>query len=244
MKSVGEVMAIGRTFEEALGKAMRSLENGRGGLGADGKDSFDEHKFDEHLAVPNEQRLFYIAEAFRRGRERRGAARAHAHRPVVPRAASSACVEVEQSLAGTHARRAHAPRTCARPSGTASPTCRSRTSPARPRRACARCARPLGVQADVQVGRHLRGRVRGLHAVLLQDVRGRGRGRPVATSRKAMILGAGPNRIGQGIEFDYCCVHAAYALHDLGYETDHGQLQPRDGLDRLRHVATASTSSR
>ena len=68
MKSVGEAMAIGRTFAEALGKAMRSLENGRGGLGADGKDAFDEHHFDERLAVPNENRIFYIAEAFRRGR--------------------------------------------------------------------------------------------------------------------------------------------------------------------------------
>ena len=62
-------MAIGRTFEEALGKAMRSLENGRAGLGADGKDRFEEHKFDEYLAVPNEERVFYIAEALRRGRE-------------------------------------------------------------------------------------------------------------------------------------------------------------------------------
>src|SRR5512139_710616 len=68
MKSVGEVMAIGRTFAEALGKAMRSLENGRGGLGADGKDSFDENHFDERLAVPNQDRMFYVAEAFRRGR--------------------------------------------------------------------------------------------------------------------------------------------------------------------------------
>src|SRR5512139_2718005 len=68
MKSVGEVMAMGRTFAEAFGKAMRSLENGRGGLGADGKDSFDENHFDERLAVPNQDRMFYVAEAFRRGR--------------------------------------------------------------------------------------------------------------------------------------------------------------------------------
>jgi len=68
MKSVGEVMAIGRTFEEALGKAMRSLENGRLGLGADGKDSICEHKFENMLSTPTEQRIFYIAEAFRRGK--------------------------------------------------------------------------------------------------------------------------------------------------------------------------------
>src|SRR5512136_1966360 len=67
MKSVGEAMAIGRTFAEALGKAFRSLETGRMGLGSDGKDAFDENKFDNHLATPNENRLFYIAEAFYRG---------------------------------------------------------------------------------------------------------------------------------------------------------------------------------
>ncbi len=68
MKSVGEAMAIGRTFSEALGKAFRSLENGRIGLGADGRDVFDEVKFDRGLTVPNENRMFYVADALWRGR--------------------------------------------------------------------------------------------------------------------------------------------------------------------------------
>ena len=59
-----------------------------------------------------------------------------------------------------------------------------------------------------------------------------------------MILGGGPNRIGQGIEFDYCCVHAALALREDGYETIMVNCNPGDRLDRLRHLATASTSSR
>lgn len=67
MKAVGEIMAIGRTFEEAFGKAMRSLENGRYGLGGDGKDSFDEDHFAELVGRPTEDRVFYVAEAFRRG---------------------------------------------------------------------------------------------------------------------------------------------------------------------------------
>ena len=67
MKAVGEIMAIGRTFEEALGKAMRSLENGRAGLGADGKDKFDTISFDEYVSLPTEDRIFFIAEALRRG---------------------------------------------------------------------------------------------------------------------------------------------------------------------------------
>jgi carbamoyl-phosphate synthase large subunit len=53
-----------------------------------------------------------------------------------------------------------------------------------------------------------------------------------------VILGGGPNRIGQGIEFDYCCCHAAFAL-DAGYESDHGQLQPGNRVDRLRHLRPA-----
>ena len=51
-----------------------------------------------------------------------------------------------------------------------------------------------------------------------------------------MILGGGPNRIGQGIEFDYCCVHAVFALREDGLRDDHGQLQPRDRQHRLRHL--------
>ena len=51
--------------------------------------------------------------------------------------------------------------------------------------------------------------------------------------KKVMILGGGPNRIGQGIEFDYCCVHAAFALKEDGFENHHGQLQPEIALHRL-----------
>ena len=57
--------------------------------------------------------------------------------------------------------------------------------------------------------------------------------------QKVVILGSGPNRIGQGIEFDYCCVHASFALREAGLRDDHGQLQPRDGVDRLRHQRPA-----
>ena len=61
MKSVGEVMAIGRTFEEALQKAMRSLELGHDGLGADGKDDFDESRFRELVSRPTPERIYYVA---------------------------------------------------------------------------------------------------------------------------------------------------------------------------------------
>ena len=59
------------------------------------------------------------------------------------------------------------------------------------------------------------------------------------TRPAVVILGSGPNRIGQGVEFDYCCVHAAFALHRRRLRDRHGQLQPRDRLDRLRHQRPA-----
>ena len=65
-----------------------------------------------------------------------------------------------------------------------------------------------------------------------------------AGKQRIMILGGGPNRIGQGIEFDYCCCQAAFALRADGYRVDHGQLEPGDGQHRLRHLATACSSSR
>jgi hypothetical protein len=60
----------------------------------------------------------------------------------------------------------------------------------------------------------------------------------VSDREKVVILGGGPNRIGQGIEFDYCCCHAAFALR-RGLRDDHGQLQPGNRVDRLRHLRPA-----
>ena len=116
------------------------------------------------------------------------------------------------------ARRSIAPAICG-PSGWASPTTSWPTSGAPPgRRRPARAARP-GRAGDVQDRRHLRGRVRGLHPLPLLDLRGGGRGPTLRPRDRVVILGSGPNRIGQGIEFDYCCVHASMALRDAGYET-------------------------
>ena len=68
----------------------------------------------------------------------------------------------------------------------------------------------------LQDGRHVRGGVPGAHAVPLLELRPRDRGGAVATARKVVIIGSGPNRIGQGVEFDYSCVHASFALSDAG----------------------------
>ena len=104
----------------------------------------------------------------------------------------------------------------------------------RPRRA----ARPRGAPG-LQDRRHLRGRVRRARrrtttATYDEETEVAPRERPAV-----IILGSGPNRIGQGVEFDYSCVHASFALRDAGLRHGDGQLQPRDGLHRLRHQQPA-----
>ncbi len=218
MKSVGEVMAIGHTFEEALQKAMRSLEKGHMGLGADGNDAFDEEHFDELVSTPTPERILYVAEALRRGYGvKRVCEMTHIDPWFVDRIAD--VVRAERAI---------------RDAGLSGMT---------PERMLA--AKQMGF-SDVQIG-HLTGQdekvVRALREVmgvrpviktvdtcagefesrtsyhyLTYERGGASEFRP-ADRPRVVILSAGPNRIGQGIEFDYCCVHAAYALHAEGFET-------------------------
>ncbi|MDY0087938.1 MAG: carbamoyl-phosphate synthase large subunit, partial [Coriobacteriia bacterium] len=217
MKSVGEVMAIGRTFAEAFGKAMRSLENGRAGLGCDGKDVFDENKFDGMLATPTEHRPYYVAEALRR---RRSVAEVHELTRIDPwfltQIAHIVGVEGELAAAGSLETLDGALMRRAKQHGLSD----------------VQIAHILGVaEAEVRA-RRLKLGVRATFKAVDTCAAEFSTDVPyyyktyetedeVASSKRAkvMILGAGPNRIGQGIEFDYCCVHAAYALSDLGYET-------------------------
>ena len=111
----------------------------------------------------------------------------------------------------------------------------------RDRRAGARPRPRGGARAHLQGRGHLRGRVRGRDALLLL---GLGAHAPCtrcgSPDRPAVaILGSGPNRIGQGIEFDYCCVHAAMTVRESGPRRGDDQLQPGDGLHRLRHLRPA-----
>ena len=216
MKSVGEAMAIGRTFEEALGKAMRSLENGRHGLGADGKDVFEEHKFDEFLAVPNEARLFYLIEAIRRGRD---VAELHDITHIDPWFLTRirGIVERESALEGRsldsldsdelrEAKRAGlSDLQIARLTGSTEASVRA-------------VRKALGVRPTFKSVDTCAAEFAASTPYYYKTYEDEDEVAP-ATKPRAMILGAGPNRIGQGIEFDYCCVHAAYALSDMGYET-------------------------
>ncbi|MFA5843464.1 MAG: carbamoyl-phosphate synthase large subunit [Coriobacteriia bacterium] len=216
MKSVGEVMAIGRTFREALGKAMRSLENGRQGLGLDGKDVFDETHFDRILAEPDDRRLFYLAEALRRGR---GTQELHDLTHIDPWFIDQIArtVRVERSLQGRALSDLDAEDLReAKQAGLSDP----------------QVAHLVGADEDDVRSRRLDLGVRPTFKSVDTCAAEFAASTPyyyktyeeedeVAPSErpKAMILGAGPNRIGQGIEFDYCCVHAAYALAEEGFET-------------------------
>ena len=214
MKSVGEVMAIGRTFKEALQKAVRSLEQDRWGLTLD-QPVADLEELRQKIRIPTPERCFAVAEGYRRGLSTAEIAGLTAIDPwflenireiVALRAASSRDAGTGDPDASG------APSSWASRTG-ASPSCCATTEAAR-----ARGAPRRGHRRHLQDGRHLRRRVRGAHAVPLLDVRGRGRGAGRPPRDKVVILGSGPNRIGQGIEFDYACVHAAFALREAGVE--------------------------
>ena len=242
MKSVGEAMAIGRTFKEAFMKAFRSLELGSSGL------LFGQTRRERRGRGRGRRRaLQQAAGDADRPADVGGVPRARARldRRGDPRAdedrSAGSCTQFAAD------RRAAADRR--RWSGCASMSADLLRTLKRAGFGDAELARLLGIDEDavraaaarararagLQAHRHLRRRVRVVHAVPVQHVRAR-RARRIRTPRKkVVILGSGPNRIGQGIEFDYCCCHAAFALARGGLRDGDDQLQPGDGLDRLRH---------
>ena len=229
MKSVGEVMAIGRTFAESLQKALRSLETGLTGLDDIELEGLgqgdDKNVIRAALGRPTPDRLLKVAQALRLGVD---PAQVHAsckYRSVVPRPDAG---DRRPGGARQGARPAEVGRADARPEGDGllrRPPRQARRQDARP--TSARTAHALKVRAGVQAHRHLRGRVRLADRLHVFDLRARAlsdrhaavdEAQPSAKD-KIIILGGGPNRIGQGIEFDYCCCHACFALTEAGFET-------------------------
>jgi carbamoyl-phosphate synthase large subunit len=220
MKSVGEAMAIGRTFKESLQKALRSLEVGAKGFGGGGKLSGDEKPDDAtiktKLGTPNAERIFYIRYAFRAGYTVEQIFDLTKIDPWFLHHLQE-IHEMEQVLGEESL-------------GTiATPLLRR--------------AKEFGF-SDAQIAHLLKSdlntvradrKARGIHTTFrLVDTcaaefeaftpyyySSYGEENEVMPSdkRKIMILGGGPNRIGQGIEFDYCCVHASFALREIGFET-------------------------
>ena len=218
MKSVGEVMAMGRTFEEALQRALRSLECGRDGLGADGHDAFDEDRFAELVAVATPERVFYVAEALRRGW---GVARVAASSGIDPwfcsRIADIVAAEQtlrELGLAGLDAEVMLAAKQLGFSDAQLACVCGTTEEVVR----AVRCV--LGVHAVVKTVDTCAGEFASATSYhYLTYERGSATEHAHAMRPRVVICSAGPNRIGQGVEFDYCCVHAAYALSDMGFET-------------------------
>ena len=218
MKSVGEVMAIGRTFEEALEKAMRSLEQGHAGLGADGADDFDDDRFRELLSRPTPQRIYYVAEALRRGWSVEDIhALNHIDRWFLHRIADLVAAERaierlgldglgEQGLLQAK-QMGFSDAQIAHLTGCDEDAVRARR-------------KELGVLPVIKTVDTCAGEfpARTSYHYKTYEAGGASEFRE-ASKPRVVILSAGPNRIGQGIEFDYCCVHAAYALSAEGYET-------------------------
>ena len=212
MKSVGEAMAIGRTFKEALQKAVRSLEQDRWGLVMD-KPPADDQDLRQKIRVPNVERCFALAEGYRRGMSTQ---ELHALSAIDPWFLENIreIVLFEQEIAAAGLGDADVMRQ-AKQMGFAD------------RRIAELCGT---TEAEVRAAR-LQAGIRATfkmvdtcaaefvaHTPYLYSTYEEEDEAPATDREKVVILGSGPNRIGQGIEFDYACVHAAFALKEAGVE--------------------------
>jgi len=218
MKSVGEVMAIGRTFQESLQKALRGLETDRSGL----DEIVDPARPEVHRTLhreirqPGAERILYVADAFRAGMSLRKLQKISCIDPWFL-AQIEELVKIEAEV---------------RSEGSEGLTAKRLRSLKRKGFSDRRLATLTGVgEQEVRALRH----ALGIHPVykredtcaaefaastayLYSTYEEACEAEPT-DRKKIMVLGGGPNRIGQGIEFDYCCVHAAFAMREDGYET-------------------------
>ncbi len=216
MRAVGEVMAIGKNYKEAFQKAIRGLENGRHGLGfAKNFNSLSLEELMARLREPTSERQWLMYEALRKGADvQQLFALTHIKPWFIQQ--MKEMVELEEQMLQYKGRFEQMPDELlvqAKKDGFAD----------------AYLARILKVkEADVRARRTKLGVVEGWEPVPVSGVENAAYyfstyNAPDKTTttdnRKVMVLGGGPNRIGQGIEFDYCCVHAAFALREMGFET-------------------------
>jgi carbamoyl-phosphate synthase large subunit len=218
MQSVGEVMAIGRTFCESLQKALRSLEQGRSGLNADEAESAMDVLSDEELrariGVATPERIFEVEAALRRGV---GADEVVARTGIDPWFVHQlGRISTErQRLAAAPALGRADYRRAKRLGFSDAQIAFLRGQQPREVRAARLAA---GVQATFKTVDTCAAEFEAFTPYHYATYEEEDEVRPSERSR-VVILGSGPNRIGQGIEFDYCCVHASMTLRDAGYET-------------------------
>jgi carbamoyl-phosphate synthase large subunit len=213
MKSVGEVMAIGRTFKEALMKAVRSLETGKKATAAD----IEPRRLTQRLVTPHPERLAYIRYAFEKGMSVREIARMTSMDPwflnqmkqITDEIKLVGAVGFDAATAGDlHA----AKRMGISDERLASEWNLDSADQVRELRA------KLGVKPVFKLVDTCAAEFESYTPYLYSCYDEEDEAAPTPR-RKIIILGSGPNRIGQGIEFDYCCCHAAFALRQDGYET-------------------------
>jgi carbamoyl-phosphate synthase large subunit len=216
MKSVGEAMAMGRTFKESFQKALRSLEIGRAGFGADGKGAVDPDRLKERLITPSPERIFYIHHALCIGMSVAEIAGLTHVDPWFLENLRELVVMAEElkgrMLASLPAEELRAAKAWGFSDRQLAWLCGTSEAEVR-RRRWELGIRPVYKRVDTCAGEF-----KSSTPYMYSTYDAECEAEPTA-ARKIMILGGGPNRIGQGIEFDYCCVHAVMALRELGYET-------------------------
>ncbi|MDH5331202.1 MAG: carbamoyl-phosphate synthase large subunit, partial [Aquincola sp.] len=213
MKSVGEVMAIGRTFQESFQKALRGLETGIDGLT---ERSADRDEIVEEIGSAGPERILFVGDAFRLGMSLQEVFDETAIDPWFL-AQIEQLVDIEKALAGRTVeslgevelrflkRKGFSDKRLARLLGTHQHAVRARRH--------AMGVRPVYKRVDTCAAEFAT-----QTAYMYSTYDEECEAEPTA-KKKIMVLGGGPNRIGQGIEFDYCCVHAALAMREDGYET-------------------------
>lgn len=219
MKAVGEVMAIGRTFEEALSKAMRSLENSRFGLGADGKaqSGISLEDMTDMVARPTPERIYYAAEALRAGMSTDEVAHITKIDPFFVVKIND-IVQVQIALNGVALEDIdHDTMLVAKQYGLSDAQIAYLTGTDELTVRAYR--KSIGVIPAFKTVDTCAAEFNSSTAYHYKTYDAKASELAPKSRKRAMILGAGPNRIGQGIEFDYCCVHASYALAERGYET-------------------------
>ncbi len=216
MKSVGEAMAIGRTFKEALQKGLRSLEIGRSGLGADGKDELDISRLRERLITPNWERIFYMKYALQSGMSVDALSELTRVDPWFI-GQMEELVEIEGRLRSFDLKTAPSPlllraKRCGFSDRQLGHLVGATEGEVRQRRD-SEGLKPVYKRVDTCAA-EFAAETPYLYSTYEEEDESEPTGR-----KKVMILGGGPNRIGQGIEFDYCCCHASYALGEIGIES-------------------------
>ena len=212
MKSVGEVMSIGRTFQQALGKAIRSLETGK----QPGAQELSADLIEARLITPNPDRLSYIRFAFERGYTVEQVQELTAIDPWFLRHVRAAVLE-ERDLAGESLISVSREKLLAAKRNGVSDARLARAWNCDPLDVRAR-RKEMGIRAVFNRVDTCAAEFESFTPYLYSSYESACEADPT-DRKKVMILGSGPNRIGQGIEFDYCCCHASFALQGFGIES-------------------------